>query len=251
MGSVPSLFQPADKTTGSVIRFEGKLPDGSSPAEQTAFATLLKEQQYYLESALGLVTKTLSGQSPSEWANPEAWRSASSNLPAPFCTVSGIEGYRFQQQIAGVQFPSTVMSKMAPWASQRELTAAFTGFLMTIGDQLRSGIRSASSMATYHLVLGYQPIRGEAGAWQLASTADCYFVSVGERDKSIVSSCASAERINIELQYRKGSVSLNWPNLSDARFKGDRDAWRQALDANSDDLTKAKNYFSGKAAPSS
>jgi hypothetical protein len=248
MGTAPALFQPRDQTTGSVIRFEGTLPNGASPAEQTAFAALVKEQQYFLESALGLVTNVL-GRDPGKWAKPDQWQSAWRNLPDRFYTSSAFDRHGFQERLAGVQFPDRVLNRMVPWASTQELTGSFMRFLMTIGDQIRSGVRSGAAMETYHVVFGYQPIRNPAGTWELVSTADCYFASVTDADRSIYSSCASMEYADFNLQFLKGTVSLNAANLSDARFKAERDTWTQTLEASSDDLSKAKNYFSSKASP--
>jgi hypothetical protein len=256
LGSVPTMFQPNGNTTGGVMQFNGMLPDSVSVAERTAFASLLKQQQFYLQSGLGMVTAYMTRQyqqDPVQWANPVNWQSPLSYLPPEFYTLTDLTQYTFQQNIAGVQIATSFLTTLASWATGAGLVGAFTGFLNQLGEQISVGVKStSSSMQTYHLSFGYQPIQDSAGAWQLVSMADYYFISFSQSEKTVYSSCASAEVFNFNFNYRKGSILLNWAAMSAEPNKGNLDEWNGAITGTThDDVARAKNFFGGNAAPKS
>ncbi|MCD9031606.1 hypothetical protein LDO32_08810 [Luteimonas sp. Y-2-2-4F] len=254
-GNVPTMFQPNGNTTGGVMQFNGVLPDGVSDDERAVFAQLLKDQQFYLQSGLGLVTAWMTRnyqQDPAQWANPANWQSPLSNLPAEFYTPTEITQYTFQQHIRGVEIATSFLSTMIGWASGAGLAGSFTGFLQTLGDQIRLGTQSKqTSMDTYHLAFGYQPVLDSAGTWQLVSTADYYFVSFSQSEKTVYSNCASAEVFDFDFKYRKGTLLLNWANLSNEINQQNRKDWNDVITGSTrDDVTKSKNFFGGNVAKS-
>jgi hypothetical protein len=249
MGSVPSMFQPNGSTTGSCMQFNGALPDGVSDTDRTTFAALLKDQQFYLQSGLGLVTAWMTRsyqQDPTQWANPANWQSPLSNLPAEFYTPTEITQYTYQEQLRGVEIATSFLATMVSWASGAGLAGSFTGFLNTLGDQIRIGTQSKqTTMDTYHLTFGYKPLQDPSGAWQLVSTADYYFVSFSQSERTVYSSCASAEIFDFNFKYRKGTLLLNWANLSNDINKQNRQDWNGVITGSThDDVTRSKNFFS-------
>jgi Virulence factor Evf len=256
LGNVPTMFQPNGNTTGGVMQFNGTLPDSVSAAQRTAFASLLKNQQFYLQSGLGLVTAYMTRkyeQDPVQWANPVNWQAPLSNLPPEFYTLTDITQYTFQQQVAGVQIATSFLTSLVSWASGVGLVGAFTSFLNQLGGQISAGVKATnSSMQTYHLAFGYQPMLDPSGTWQLVSTADYYFISFSESEKTVYSSCASAELFNFNFNYRKGSILLNWAAMSDDANSDNLSEWNDVITGSThDDLTRAKNFFGGNAAPAS
>lgn len=252
MGNVPTMFQPNGNTTGGVMQFNGQLPDTVSAADKAAFASLLKDQQFYLQSGLGLVTAWMTHnyqQDPAQWANPDNWQQPLSNLPAEFYTPAEITEYTFQEHMKGVQVATSFLTTMIGWATGAGLAASFTGFLQTLGSQISAGTESKSTtMDTYNLTFGYKPVQDSSGAWQLVSTADYYFVSFSQSEKTLYSSCASAESFDFDFKYRKGTLLLNWAALSNDINKDNRKDWNDAISgATHDDVTKAKNFFGGNA----
>lgn len=251
-GNVPTMFQPNGNTTGGVMQFNGTLPDSATAAQKTAFAALLKSQQFYLQSGLGLVTAWMTRnyqQDPTQWANPANWQSPLSNLPAEFYTPTEITQYTFQQHIKGVEIATSFLGTMIGWASGAGLAGSFTGFLQTLGDQIRLGTQSKqTTMDTYHLTFGYKPVQDTAGDWQLVSTADYYFVSFSQKERTVYSSCASAETFDFDFKYRKGTLLLNWAAMSDDVNKQNLSDWTGVITgATHDDITKSKNFFGGDA----
>jgi hypothetical protein len=254
LGNVPTMFQPNGNTTGGVMQFNGALPDTVSSEERTQFAAVLKSQQYYLQSGLGLVTAYMTRlyqQDPAQWANPANWQSPLSNLPPEFYTLTDITQYTFQQRIAGVKIATSFLGTLASWATGAGLVGAFTSFLSQLGGQISIGVKSTnSSMQTYHLSFGYKPLLDTAGNWQLVSTADYYFISFSQSETTVYSSCASAEVFNFNFNYRKGSILLNWPVMSAEPNKANLAEWNGVITGSThDDVTQAKNFFGGKATP--
>lgn len=256
LGAVPTMFQPNGNTTGGVMQFNGTLPDTVTDEERAAFAGLLKNQQFYLQSGLGLVTAYMTRQyqqDPTQWANPANWQSPLSNLPSQFYTLTDITQYTFQQRIAGVQIATSFIATLVSWATGAGLVGAFTSFLNQLGGQISIGVKStSSSMQTYHLSFGYQPMLDPSGAWQLVSTADYYFISFSQSEKNVYAGCASAEIFNFNFNYRKGTMLLNWPVMSAPANKQNLDDWNGVITGSThDDVTRAKNFFSGNATPKS
>lgn len=250
MGNVPTMFQPNGNTTGGVMQFNGTLPDTVSATDKAAFAALLKDQQFYLQSGLGLVTAWMTHQyqqDPTQWGNPDNWQSPLSNLPSEFYTPTEITQYTFQEHIKGVEIATSFLTTMIGWASGAGLAGSFSGFLQTLGDQIRLGTQSKqSAMDTYNLVFGYKPMQDPTGAWQLVSTADYYFVSFSQSEKSVYSNCASAETFDFNFKYRKGTLLLNWASLSNDANKDNRKSWDNVITGSTcDDVAKAKNFFGG------
>lgn len=256
LGNVPTMFQPNGNTTGSVMQFNGALPDNVTDEERAVFAGLLKNQQFYLQSGLGLVTAYMTRQyqqDPAQWANPVNWQTPLSYLPSQFYTLTDITQYTFQQTIAGVKIATSFLTTLVSWATGVGLVGAFTSFLNQLGGQISIGVKSTnSSMQTYHLSFGYQPVQDSSGAWQLMSTADYYFISFSQSEKNVYMGCASAEVFNFNFNYRKGSMLLNWPAMSAAANKQNLDDWNGTITGSThDDVARAKNFFSGSAAPKS
>lgn len=253
-GNVPTMFQANGNTTGSIMQFNGTLPDGVSAADRTAFAALLKDQQFYLQSGIGLVSAWMTRayqQDPTQWANPANWQTPLSNLPPEFYTLTEITQYTYQQHIKGVQIATSFLATMVSWAAGAGLAGTFTSFLSSLGDQIRLGTQSKqATMDTYHVSFGYQPVQDSTGAWQLVSTADYYFVSFSQSEKTVYSSCASAEIFDFDFSYRKGTLLLNWANLSSDLNKQNRKDWNGVITGSThDDVTRSKNFFSGNATP--
>jgi hypothetical protein len=254
LGNVPTMFQPNGNTTGGVMQFNGALPESVSAAERATFAQLLKDQQFYLQSGLGLVTAWMTRnyqQDPQQWANPANWQEPLSMLVAEFYTPTDITQYTFQQHIRGIEIASSFLGTLVGWASGIGLAETFTGFLSQLGDQIRAGVESKQTrMDTYHLSFGYQPVQDTAGGWQLVSTADYYFISFGQSEQKVYSSCASVEAFDFDFKYRKGSLLLNWATLSNDMNKDNRNAWDAVITGSTrDDVTKAKNFFGAAATP--
>jgi len=254
LGNVPTMFQPNGNTTGGVMQFNGALPDSVTAEERTAFAAVLKNQQYYLQSGMGLVTAYMTRvyqQDPAQWANPANWQAPLSKLPPEFYTLTDISQYTFQQRIAGVKIATSFIATLASWATGAGLVGAFTQFLNQLGGQISVGVKStSSSMQTYHLSFGYQPILDSAGTWQLVSMADYYFISFSQNETTVYSSCASAEVFNFNFNYRKGSILLNWPVMTAAPNQENLKEWNGVITGSThDDVTRAKNFFGGNATP--
>ena len=250
LGNVPAMFQPNGNTTGSVMQFNGTLPDGVSASDRAAFAALLKQQQFYLQSGVGLVTAYMTRQyqqDPVQWANPANWQTPLSNLPPEFYTLTEVTEYTFNQRIAGVQIATSFLSTLAAWATGAGLVGAFTSFLGQLGTQISTGVKSnTSSMQTYHLSFGYSPKQDSTAAWQLESTADYYFISFTESEKTVYSSCGSAEIFNFDFKYRKGTILLNWAAMSAEPNRKNLNDWGDVITGTThDDVTRAKNFFGG------
>nr|WP_019366199.1 hypothetical protein [Pseudomonas luteola] len=252
--NVPQMFQPNGDTTGSVMQFNGTLPDSVTEKQRADFTDLLKQQQFYLQSGIGLVTAWMTDRyqrDPKSWANPQNWQEPLSFLPSGFYTPTAITQYQFQQSMKGVEVATSFLNTMVGWASGAGIVSAFGQFLTTIGDQIRAGTTSKNTtMDTYNLSLSYKPMLDPAGNWQLVSLAEYYFISFSESDKTVYSNCASAEVYNFDFKYQKGQLLLNWADLvSDVN----KDA-KSGLDtiigqSNVDDVSKAKNFFGAKATP--
>lgn len=252
--TIPQMFKPVGNTTGAVMQFNGELPDTVSDADRSAFADLLKEHQFYLQSGLGLVTAWMTDQyqrQPEEWAKSANWQAPLSAVPSEFYTPVSIQKYQYQEHIKGVEVASSFLTTLIGWASGAGIAASFTQFLGTLGDQIRAGIASKNTtMNTYNLSFSYQPVQNSAGGWELMSLAEYYFINFSESEKSVYSNCASAEIFDFDFTYEKGSLLLNWASLSspvNATAKADWDSTIGA--ATVDDVEKAKNFFGKKVQP--
>lgn len=248
----PEMFQPDGNTTGAVMQFNGELPDSVSAEDRAAFSQLLKNQQYYLQSGLGLVTAWMTGtyqRQPDKWADPNNWQAPLSNIPSEFYTPTDIQSFHYQEHIKGIEIATSFLTSLVAWASGVGIAASFTQFLDTLGGQIRAGVTSKSSqMNTYHLSFGYEPIKNSAGEWELMSTADYYFISFTEKEKTVYSSCASVEVFDFDFKYQKGSLLLNWPVLSNPNNADAKKSWDGVITGSiTDDVEKAKNFFGTKA----
>jgi hypothetical protein len=248
------MFQPGPGTTGGVMQFNGQLPDTVTPAERAMFATLLKDQQFYLQSGLGLVTAWMTAKyqrDPVQWANPASWQEPLSAVPSEFYTPTSITQYHFQQHMRGVEVATSFLGTLISWASGAGIVSSFGSFLSTLGDQIRAGVSSKNTqMNTYNLSFSYQPQQDSSGAWQLLALAEYYFISFTESEKTIYSSCASAESFDFDFKYQKGSLLLNWASLSSDVNKSAKKDWDGVISQSSvDDVAKAKNFFGSKVSP--
>ncbi|MEP4031319.1 hypothetical protein [Roseibium polysiphoniae] len=244
----PELFQADGNTTGSVMQFNGTLPDSVSAADKKAFQTLLTQQQYYLQSGLGLVTAWMSNnfqRQPDKWADPNNWQAPLSVLPAEFYTPTDITSYHYEEHFKGVEIATSFLTSMVAWAAGAAIAPAFTNFLTSMGDQIRAGVKSKSKeMNTYHLSFGYQPIQNSAGNWELMTLAEYYFIHFTEKEKTVYSTCASAEVFDFDFKYQKGTLLLNWASMSNPAQKDNKKAWDDVITGSTkDDVEKAKNFF--------
>lgn len=251
--NVPQMFQANGGTTGSVMQFNGTLPDSVTNAQRIAFAEVLKQQQFYLQSGIGLVTAFMTDKfqrDPKSWANPTNWQAPLSALPSEFYTPTDITEYQFKQSMRGVEVATSFIKTMVGWASGAGIVSAFSDFLGTIGDQISAGVQSKqTSMDTYNISFGYQPVLDSAGNWQLISKAEYYFISFNESNKKVYSSCASTEAYDFEFSYQKGTLLLNWATLSSDINKSARTQLDSMIGASAvDDIAKAKNFFGTKVA---
>lgn len=250
--NVPQMFQPNGNTTGSVIRFIGALPDSVTDQQRKDFGALINTQQIYLQQGLGLVTSWLTqtyGSQPTQWANPVNWDTPLSALPPVFYTKTELTEYHFSQSMRGVEVATSFLGTLVSWASGVGIAATFSKFLGTIGDQIRAGTQSkGTSMDTYHLSFSYQPIQDSAGNWQLISLADYYFISFTESQKTIYSSCASAQTYDFDFHYQKGTILLNWAPLNASLNAVAKANWDGVLgNGSADDVSRAANFFTSPA----
>ena len=246
--NVPQMFQPNGSTTGSVMQFNGTLPDSVTDAQRAAFADLLKQHQFYLQSGIGLVTAWMTDKYqrvPASWADPANWQDPLSNLPSEFYTPTAITQYQFSQSMKGIEVATSFINTMVGWASGAGIVSAFSDFLGTIGKQIGAGVQSKqTSMDTYNISLGYQPVQDSAGNWQLVSTAEYYFISFNESNSKVYSSCGSAESYNFDFKYQKGQLLLNWATLGADASRKARNNWDNVINKTTvDDVSKAKNFF--------
>ena len=249
MGQVPVLFQPNDDSAGAVVRVAGTLPEGVPASARAAFAGLVMDQQRWLELAIGFVARSVSQGSPNDataWANPDRWMAAMRKLPTELYSVGNSDAFFFQERMAGVEFPSAVTRKAVPWASS--VDRGFEDCLVDLGRRIRQAAQEGRTVGTYLVVLGYQPVRDGARPWQVASTARCYFASFDRNARSVYSSCGSVERLAIEFGYVGATLSLKAADPSDSGYRDARDAWATRVEAEADDLTKAKAFFTAQAA---
>ncbi|TYC48540.1 hypothetical protein FMN50_26095 [Rhodobacterales bacterium] len=255
-GQVPEMFQANENTTGSTLQFNGTIPDSVSAAEKQAFAKLLTDQQFYLQSGLGLVTAWMTNnyqRQPDKWANPDNWQKPLSALPSEFYTPTDITSYKYQEHVKGVEVATKFLENLVTWAAAEAIAPAFGSFITSLGNQISAGIKSKyKEMNTYHLSFNYQPVLNSANSWELMSIAEYYFISFTEKEKTVYSSCASAETFDFDFKYQKGSLLLNWATLSAPANAENKKAWDAAITgATKDDVTKAQNFFGSKAAPKS
>ncbi len=84
----PKMFQPNENTTGSVIKIMGQLPNDVPVTERVLFSKTLKDQEFYLQSGMGMVTSWLSNtyKDPVDWADHTKWQDPLSALPELFYT---------------------------------------------------------------------------------------------------------------------------------------------------------------------
>jgi hypothetical protein len=247
----PEMFQPNKNSTGAVMQFNGELPDDVTAAQRAAFAALLKDQQFYLQSGLGLVTAWMTDKYqrvPKEWGNSKNWQEPLSYVPSEFYTPVAITEYHYQEHIKGIEVATSFLETMIAWASGAGVVASFGSFLQTLGDQISAGIASKETeMYTYNLSFSYRPVKNAAGEWELMSTADYYFISFTESEKTVYSSCASAETFDFDFKYESGSLFLNWASMSNPINADARKSWDGTIaQATVDDVTKAKNFFGSK-----
>lgn len=249
----PQMFQPKDNTTGSVIKFLGELPADVSPAERTAFSKVLKDQEFYLQSGLGMVTAWLSGnyKNPEEWSDHTKWQDPLSALPEMFYTTTDVEAYTFDQTTKGIEISTSFLNSMVKWAAATAIAPEFSTFLETLGEQIRAGSKKQKkTMKTYHLNFSYRPMKNSAGEWGVESTADYYFIDFSTKEKEIYSNCASYETFDFHFNYLKGRKLLNWAALDSSVNQEARLTWNDAIGgAAKDDVDKAKNFFGKKVSP--
>jgi len=255
-GQTPQMFQADQNTTGSALQFNGTIPEDVPEEEKKEFAKLLEDQQFYLQSGLGLVTAWMTHnfqRQPDKWADPQNWQKPLSNIPAEFYTPTDITSYRFQEHIKGIQIATKFLENLITWATAEAIAPAFGTFLTSLGDQISAGIKSKyKEMNTYHLSFSYQPVLNSARKWELRSMADYYFISFTEKEKTVYSSCASAETFDFDFKYQKGSLFLNWASMSNPANKENKEAWDKVITGSTrDDITKAKNFFGSNAASKS
>ncbi|MEE4463964.1 hypothetical protein V2S84_17955, partial [Azotobacter chroococcum] len=213
--------------------------------------SLLKDQQFYLQSGIGLVTAWMTDRyqrDPKQWANPLNWQEPLSYLPAEFYTPTDITAYHFKQSMKGVEVATSFLNTMVGWASGAGVVDQFSKFMGTLGEQIRAGTTSqGTSMDTYNVSFSYQPIRDTAGNWQLVSIAEYYFISFTESEKTVYSSCASAKMFDFDFEYQKGRLLLNWASLKNEVNDQARKDWNDTIGATTvDDVQKAKNFFKAK-----
>ncbi len=248
----PTMFEPKGNTTGSVMQFLGQIPSDATPAEKKAFAALLKDQQFYLQSGLGLVTAWLTsqfGRSVDEWANYANWDNGVGHLPSEFYTPIAGKKYHFDEHMKGVSVATSFIKILVGWASGAGIATAFTGFLDGLGKQISAGVKTKdTTMKTYNLSFSYQPIQDAAGNWQLVSKAKYYMISFSQKEKVVYSSCASAEEFDFVFDYYSGTILLNWATLDNPVTKDARKAWDGVINQTTrDDVEKSKNFFSHNA----
>lgn len=249
--NVPAMFQANKDTTGAVMQFNGTLPDTVTDAQRSLFAGVLKDQQFFLQSGIGLVTAYMTHQfqrDPKSWANPTNWQAPLSVLPSEFYTPTEITQYKFQETMKGVEVATSFIKTMVGWASGAGIASAFSNFLGTIGQQISAGVQSEqTSMDTYNVSFSYQPVLDSAGNWQLISKAEYYFISFNESNKKVYSTCASVEMYDFEFNYQKGTLLLNWANLNSDVNQTARKDFKDVIGASAvDDVAKAKNFFGAK-----
>ncbi|MBN9671319.1 hypothetical protein [Roseibium aggregatum] len=252
-GQTPQMFQADQNTTGSVLQFNGTIPDDLPEEEKKVFAKLLSDQQFYLQSGLGLVTAWMTHnyqRQPDKWADPNNWQAPLSNIPAEFYTPTDITSYRYQEHIKGIQIATKFLENLITWAAAEAIAPAFGSFLTSLGDQISAGIKSKyKEMNTYHLSFSYQPILNSARIWELKSVAEYYFISFTEKEKTVYSTCGSAEEFDFDFKYQKGSLLLNWATMNNPANKKNKDDWDAVITGSTkDDITKAKNFFGSNAA---
>lgn len=248
----PQMFQPKENTTGSVIKFLGELPKDVSPEERAAFSKVLKDQEFYLQSGLGMVTAWLSGnhKNPEDWSDHTIWQDPLSALTEMFYTTTDVDAYTFDQTIQGVELSTSFLNSMIKWAAATAIAPEFSTFLETLGEQIHAGIKDQKkTMKTYHLNFTYQPMKNPAGGWNVEATADYYFIDFTTKEKEVFTNCASYEKFDFHFNYLRGRKLLNWAALDSTVNQEARLAWNDAIGgAAKDDVDKAKNFFGKKVA---